>query len=39
MKKKKEPLKRIGAYFAYVTIRVSDSAAAIRCLSLFENNA
>ena len=39
MKNKKEPLKRIGAYPMYVTIRVSDSAAAIRYLRLFENNA
>lgn len=30
MKNKKEPLKRIGAYLLYVTIRVSDSAAVVR---------
>ncbi len=39
MKNKKEPLKRIGAYLLYVTIRVSDFAAVVRCLSFFENNA
>ena len=39
MKNKKEPFKRIGAYFAYMTIRVSNFAAVVRCLSLFENNA
>ncbi len=39
MKNKKESLKRIGAYPMSVTIRVSNSAAVIRYLSLFENNA
>ena len=33
MKSKEKPRLKTGAYFAYVTIRVSDSAAAIRCLS------
>ena len=35
MKSKKEPLKRIGAYFTYVTIRVSDSAAVVRCFTRY----
>lgn len=35
MKNKKESLKRIGAYPMYVTIRVSDSAAVIRCFTRY----
>lgn len=35
MKNKKEPLKRIGAYLLYVTIRVSDSAAVVRCFTRY----
>lgn len=35
MKNKKAPLKRIGAYLLYVTIRVSDSAAVVRCFTRY----
>ncbi len=34
MKNKKEPLRRIGAYLLYMTIRVSDSAAVVQFESL-----
>ena len=39
MKSKEKPRLKTGAYLAYVTIRVCDFDTAIRCLSLFENNA